>query len=66
MFTTTCNSHAKISVKKLLINFYVENKSFLQVFSILSTSFPTNLSPLFNSILIHYSTGPTTNTTIII
>ena len=59
-----CILHAKLSVKNLTNPNLVQNFIYSPAFSILSTSFPTASPSLFHSLFIHYSTDPTTNTTI--
>ena len=61
---SSCNIKAKLSVKKISSKYLVQNYSFLQTFSTFSTPFPTISRPLFSTLFFHYSTDPTTNTTI--
>ncbi len=64
MSKSSCNFIAKICAKKSPNQNYVQKISFLPTFSHLSTSFPTNFPSLSLTLIFHYSTDSTTNTTI--
>lgn len=64
MLTIKCISKAKLSAKQLLGIFSVQNYSFRPTFPYFPTHFPTIFSPLISPMIFHYSTDPTTNTTI--
>ena len=61
---SACTIHVKLSAKNLQNKNCVQKPSFLPAFPPLSTLFPTTLYPLSLPRFIHYSTDPTTNTTI--
>ncbi len=64
MSKSSCNFYAKLCVKKYLSKKFVQKLSFLPTFSPLSTTFPTVFRSLSLALIFHYSTDPTTNTTI--